>query len=397
MHCLNPEYDYAVILPPYNTVWAQVIKRDDPPQIITQGIQVAYRILGNTYSYSKKKFGGFWDNAEVLFGAVIDTSQGLTGHGLQGLMDAAGDHFVVTGIPLTPYKDDGIWTPYQEGEITVKDGQGTVLIQTHVMVPTSDEIHCDLCHVPSAENNNNPFLDILQKHDKLHTPPDGFLVPMAPVLCASCHGSPALGTVGPGDAGIYLSQAVHHAHATRTAPDGSPIACYNCHPGEVTQCSRSLRHTRTDGNCTTCHGDMLNVASTIADGRIPWATEPKCVTCHSGVAEVDTDTILYRNSTGHGSMYCPSCHNSPHAMIQSSEATDNYQALQYLTASTKVKSIGSCGPCHSSSRGPSEIGSYAETHGGLNPSNANGCNICHTNVRTDMVQWPHAFQWVNSN
>jgi hypothetical protein len=27
MHCLNPTYDEAVILPPYNTVWAQVITR----------------------------------------------------------------------------------------------------------------------------------------------------------------------------------------------------------------------------------------------------------------------------------------------------------------------------------------------------------------------------------
>jgi len=35
MHCLNPTYDTAVILPPYNTVWAQVIKRGNPPQIVT--------------------------------------------------------------------------------------------------------------------------------------------------------------------------------------------------------------------------------------------------------------------------------------------------------------------------------------------------------------------------
>ncbi|MFA6034485.1 MAG: hypothetical protein WC889_16420, partial [Myxococcota bacterium] len=26
MHCLNPSYDSAVILPPYNTVWAQVVR-----------------------------------------------------------------------------------------------------------------------------------------------------------------------------------------------------------------------------------------------------------------------------------------------------------------------------------------------------------------------------------
>ena len=27
MHCLNPSYDKLVVLPPFNTIWAQVIKR----------------------------------------------------------------------------------------------------------------------------------------------------------------------------------------------------------------------------------------------------------------------------------------------------------------------------------------------------------------------------------
>jgi hypothetical protein len=52
MHCLNPGYDKGVVLPPYNTLWAQVIKRGDPPQIVTSGITVSYAIEGNTYSTS---------------------------------------------------------------------------------------------------------------------------------------------------------------------------------------------------------------------------------------------------------------------------------------------------------------------------------------------------------
>ena len=27
MHCANPTYDKAVLLPPYNTLWVQVVKR----------------------------------------------------------------------------------------------------------------------------------------------------------------------------------------------------------------------------------------------------------------------------------------------------------------------------------------------------------------------------------
>jgi hypothetical protein len=32
MHCLNPSYDTAIILPPYNTLWAQVVQRGSPPR-----------------------------------------------------------------------------------------------------------------------------------------------------------------------------------------------------------------------------------------------------------------------------------------------------------------------------------------------------------------------------
>src|SRR5512143_3166710 len=68
MHCLNPAYDNAVILPPYNTVWAQVIKRGNPPQIVTTGVTVEYGIDGNTYSYGKRSYVQFWDYMTHLFG-----------------------------------------------------------------------------------------------------------------------------------------------------------------------------------------------------------------------------------------------------------------------------------------------------------------------------------------
>lgn len=66
MHCLNPTYDTAVVLPPYNTVWAQVVRRGNPPEIVTSGITVEYRLINNTYSYGKthgtSDYGQFWDN-----------------------------------------------------------------------------------------------------------------------------------------------------------------------------------------------------------------------------------------------------------------------------------------------------------------------------------------------
>lgn len=380
MHCLNPSYDAAVILPPYNTVLAQVVKRGNPPQPITSGLTVSYRILNNTKSSTKGTFGQFWVNVQKLFGVTLPLDQGLNlddpsvHNGLSGTMLAKGDHFQASGIPLTPINDQGVWNPYQVGEITVKDASGKVVAKTTTTVPTSDEINCAKCHGKDALN------DVLKKHDAAHGTQ---LFANKPVLCASCHGSPVLGATGPGSSGMYLSQAIHGFHATRGA------ACYDCHPGTQTKCSRSLAHTATDGNCTACHGDMANVANTIKSGaRVPWTQEPKCVTCHTGVAGVDTGTALYRNARGHGNLYCSACHGSPHAMVPTSQASDNAQAIQYTG---KAKAIGSCAACHDSNKGEG-FADWSHEHGTGGKQSA--CNVCHTGF-TDPQQakWPHQFQW----
>jgi predicted CxxxxCH...CXXCH cytochrome family protein len=295
-------------------------------------------------------------------------------------MVAKNDHFQVNGIPLTPIDDSNVWNPFQVIVVTVKDGTGAVVATTQATVPTSDELNCAKCH----NGNPNPFLDMLQKHDRnLGTT----LVAQRPVLCASCHGSPALGQTGRGTSGKYLSEAIHGFHANMGA------ACYDCHPGTRTQCSRSIAHTATDGNCSNvnCHGSMTTVASSITSGsRIPWANEPKCVNCHAGIAEVDTGTTLYRNAIGHGGIYCAGCHGSPHSMVPSRQGSDNYQAIQYQS---RAKTIGSCGACHAGSKGAG-LGEFLGQHGGSGRSTA--CNVCHTAITTtNTTNWPHQYQWKN--
>jgi len=382
MHCVNPTYDEAVLLPPYNNIWAQVIKRGNPPQVVTSGLTVEYKIINNTYSYGKADFGQFWDNAMKLFGVAPAKNTGLNladpdvHNGLSGLMGVKADHFEAVGIPVTPINDDGNWNPYQVAQIIVKNPAGNIIAQTDATVPVSDEINCIKCH------GADPFQDVLQKHD-INAGTE--LVSQAPVLCASCHGDPALGT--PKSSEIkYLSDAIHGFHAA-VSPQPS---CNDCHPGAITHCSRSLAHTTADGNCITCHGDLARVSSSINEGRVPWVDEPKCVSCHANVAEVDTQDTLYRNAAGHGGVYCASCHSSPHAMVPTSILSDNYQALQYQGA---AKSIGSCGACHGTSKGANEMDEFLEKHGGINPDVANACNICHTSIPFNTARWPHAFQW----
>lgn len=384
MHCLNPTYDTAVILPPYNTVWAQVIRKGNPPQVVTEGLTVDYRILNNTYSYGKASYGQFWDYCQALFGASLAPDTGLNlknpelHNRLAGTMVSMGDHFEAVGIPITPITDTMAYDPYQIAEITVKDASGTLLAQTQATVPTSDQINCARCHGP------DPFQDMLVKHPLVN---GTSLAANTPVLCASCHASPALGST-PGDrgsAGTYLSEAIHGFHADKAT------ACYDCHPGTTTKCNRSIAHTSGDGNCVTCHGTMQQMYQQIAsNNKVPWVTEPQCLTCHAA-AGVDTGTQLYRDSAGHGGVSCPACHQSPHAMVPSREASDNYQALQYQGAAL---SISSCGVCHQNSKGPAgEMGEFAEVHGGLNPEHKNACHVCHTAVSANTASWPHSFTW----
>ncbi len=397
MHCANPSYDTAILLPPYNTLWAQVVKRGNPPQIITTGIRVEYSFSNNTYSYGKGKFAQFWDNVKKVFAIDLARDKGLNlsnptlNNGLAGPMAVKNDHFEAVGTPLTPIDDSNNWNPYQVAIITVKDASSNVLAQTRTMAPISDEINCAKCHGADA------FNDILQKHDTFN---GTNLQNQKPVLCASCHGDPALG-IPQGGPNKYLSETIHGFHGKLA----SPPACYDCHPGKITACSRSLAHTAADGNCTSCHGSLSNVSSSIDQGRVPWVTEPKCVTCHAGVGEVDTGTTLYRNATGHGGIYCASCHSSPHSMVPSSQLADNYQAMQYQG---KALPIGDCAVCHRTSKGGGDsqengnrstggiTSEYLQVHGGSNPQRANMCYICHTSINTtSTTQWPHMFQWKN--
>jgi hypothetical protein len=386
MHCLNPTYDELVILPPYNTVEVQVIKRGNPPQNITTGVTVEYALINNTYSFGKREYGGFWTNFTALFGGTAPANDiGLTGTALSGIMTVSNEHFVAEGIPVVPVNDAGTWDPFQVIEIKVKDGSGNLLVTTQATVPTSDEINCAKCH---SEGPASVFMNILTSHDNAM---GTTLVDQKPVLCASCHGSPALGTIGPGSSGKYLSEAIHGYHADKDA------SCYDCHPGATTKCNRSKAHmgTTDDGNCTTCHGDLANVASTISNGRVPWVTEPKCVTCHTDVEGVETNDQLYRNSTGHGNVYCTACHGSPHTMFPSREAKDNYQPEHYQ--GSKIKTIGSCGVCHDNSKGEGSGGEFSETHAGNNPSTYNACHVCHTAISSNTADWPHGYTWKNSN
>jgi len=334
MHCYDKDYSVFSILPPYNTLWAQVIKIGDPPEIITQGIRVEYSFPGNTESATKTNF---WNYAEQLFGVPLTLNVGLKGYGLAGEMEPAlsGDHFIAEGIPLTEFVDSAPTTadPYQLAYLVVKDAAtNKVLADTTIVAPVSSEMRCDTCH--NEEDPNNYRRDILLIHDEEN---DTDLTAQAdggtPVLCADCHADPVLGFPGEPQ-NPTLSEAIHDKHAEETQD------CYSCHPGNQTQCLRDvMSQPPTSYWCTNCHGDMQNVAQ---PSRTPWSDEPRCETCHDPQYAENPGT-LYRMSTGHGGLYCENCHNSTHAILPSREGRDNLQAI---ALQGYAGPIGECTVCH---------------------------------------------------
>jgi hypothetical protein len=337
MHCYNRSFQDLAVLPPYNTLWAQVVKVGDPPEIVTTGISVTYVFTDNTYSVGKSNF---WTYANALFGVNLPDNIGLKGNGLSGQMEARGDYFIVEGIPLTEFRDSAptVPYPYQLATIVARDKiSGLELARSVVVAPVSTEMHCDTCHDDYGEASEGIATgrvetNILTLHDREE---GTTLMAQRPVLCARCHASNALGE--PGTPGLpSLSNAMHDQHdgEVPNTLDG----CYNCHPGPQTRCLRDVMSQR-GMTCINCHGPM----GTVKQNPNPWLNEPRCdnSACHgSGYAQ---NQALYRFSTGHGGLYCESCHDSTHAIAPSTQPND---AIKFIALQGGPGPLRQCTVCH---------------------------------------------------
>jgi hypothetical protein len=364
MHCDQDDYSYFMVLPPYNTLHAQVFRRGGSgAELITSGITVSY-------AFPKKKNSAlhtnFWAYAPQ-YGFNVPTNVGITGTPLAGDMtlDEKGLSWQAVGIPITPYDDDGTWDPYGTAVITVKNSAGQVLQTVDVVAPVSTEMMCSNCH-----GTTNPQLSILQAHDAYNGTTLAADQARGTVhACAECHSDNALGA--PGKPGVSsLSLAMHNFHKDKmnVTPQAAATTpgCYNCHPGPKTQCMRGIME-RAGKTCVDCHGDMNQITASLQNGRQAWIDLPKCGDCHDA-GHAENSNTLYRNSVlvnapegMSGKIYCEACHNGTHAELATANPADptvpqKFQGDNYW--------IWSCTVCHSSQTQSSMHRSMATSGGG---------------------------------
>jgi hypothetical protein len=347
MHCYNRDFSDLAVLPPYNTLWAQVIQIGDPPRVITTGVQVTYVFTDNTTSVTKSNF---WTFAPRLFGVALPADVGLAGKGLSGNMDVKGGYFEAIGIPLTEYRDSNPVSryPYQVATVSVHQiGTGALLAQQKVVAPVSTEMRCDECHknggvaqegVPPQATVEQNILALHDRENQSSYPAGhtGALMNRRPVLCAECHSSNALGAGGV--AGLpSLSRAMHSKHAEEASLfPNTTSGCYKCHPGPQTQCLRDAMSSKHGMTCISCHGTLAQVSL----NPNPWLNEPRCDTCHTAYKQ---DQTLYRMSKTHGKVYCEGCHDSTHAIAPSTQPND---ALKFMALQGYPGTLSKCTVCH---------------------------------------------------
>ena len=401
MHCISDCYAEWVLLPPANDIFAQLVKRGEKPQVITEGVKLNYFVEPGFEKPAD--VCSFWKHAKSLFGAQPPDNVGLAGNGLTGELKPHADHkwFEAALIPVKPYPASGGYNPYPIFTIQARDAKtNRILAETRTVAPTATEMGCKNCH-------GGPWLvddlagispqtgrDVLKSHDRLS---NTALVEAAmsgnPKLCQSCHPDPVLGAKGQPEL-LNLPAAIHGFHANFLSGRGSE-ACAYCHPNRPdgpTKCLRGTHGTAEIG-CVRCHGYledhalsllkhedeagkaaakplMANLTPRLGESkeainpRLPWMQEPDCATCHvkRGVKPDKKTSVAFNAWTKDGAglyrftpdklhaMACIACHNSPHANYPTvnkyGKNRDNIGPMQYQSNPRSIGADNNCSVCH---------------------------------------------------
>ena len=475
MHCADSDFSIFTLLPPFNDLNAQLIVNGKLINTSgSSGYSLTYESIAdpkgsiNTSSVNKTNF---WKYDVPLFGVNLPNNVGLTGSPTPSTRRAPlawsteFKWYEANGIPIVPIDDALKPNYFPMVKVTATNSSGKAIASTTSVLPVSSEINCNSCHAsrtgssaakPSAGwvnltagSERDWRLNILRLHDEKNIgarysallSKKGYGKSLEtsarnngkPVLCDSCHNSNALAVWGiVGETGVSnMTAAMHNRHAKVSLPGStttlnsmtSRAACYNCHPGQKTQCLRGAmgnpvnaagKHTM---ECQSCHGNMVKVGNKAREG---WYDMPTCQSCHhNGKREtvaINADGTfktwsdkrfasnpntpsagwsLYRFSTGHGKVQCEACHNSTHAEYTNIPAANGNQVndnLQAMKAQGYAAAIRECTVCHTSmpntiNGGPHGMHNLGQAwvnshHDAFDSVAKSSCYYCHGTTRS---------------
>ncbi len=451
MHCMDADYSVFSILPPYNTIHAQLIDSAGKLVKSSAGVQITYEAMAdpngsiNTTSRGKTNFWTF----AGMFAAGLPIDTGLAGSSMPGAsnkpqvmnFDASYNQFSAVGIPLIPYDDNWNKNTYPMMKLVARDASGTIIASTRIVLPVSDEMDCRACHASGVKTSaipaqgwvNDPNsdrdykLNILRKHDEKQArsqvyqgalttagySADGLYATALggqPVLCAQCHSTNALGA--PGISGIpSLTTSMHSWHANQPDPaTGISLddatnrsACYTCHPGSTTRCLRGAmgNSVAADGTmamqCQSCHGNMTAVGASARQG---WLQEPVCQSCHTG------DAVATKGQLRNTSAFI--ANGTVRTAVDSTFATTSNQPAAGLNLYRFSSGHGGlqCEACHGSTHAeaissqPNDNLQNIDTQGYAGALGE--CTACHRSGITTTNGGPHGMHpvgtpWINGH
>lgn len=362
------------------TLRAQVILRGEAPSLLTEDIEVSYRIDTDK---------GILVGSMIAGATAFEATLPAIPTGRSSSIPRASD----TG-PSMAFADKD-FRPYLLAEIEAVQ-KGKVIASTRLKIGISTEIGCRNCHGGPWRQQGRTGLskdtaaDILAVHDKRSkTRLSQDFSSGKIVVCSSCHTDSSRGAEGnPGL--LNLSAAMHGFHATYLYKDNN--SCASCHASSTQGATGGMDglHRTIGLACADCHGSLADHAmsllkeeqeaqkpgsgkllSLLADkgevaqetikGRRPWVMEPDCLTCHVGFQPPESSTAfnswtieekgLFAQRYGEeGTLLCTSCHGSQHSLYPADNAYSkeigNLQPLQYQDSHYPIGADRGCAVCH---------------------------------------------------
>jgi len=365
MHCACPGAETFLILPPFNTIRAQVFKYGaNDPVVVSSGVNVSYQMIDNNendnylintdpyykniIAFSPKMFPGY---QPVVSGKIVS----ISGLGLAGNMsyNSTPMAWEAVGIPAFPVPTgtsgdvmlDPFSTtnakrnPYLTAQVKVTDTAGTVLATTNTVVPVAFGGCCS-CHLNLAAANGytkDPrgsfnYMGKLHatkastgrtvsKIDFSFIDPDGDAVG-GPIRCSWCHWDPAMGeSSAPGLANVWPNYTI------------MPGATFTKADVKVSQYSFSdVLHKFHSQSPVVLSNYDPNIAR-------------NCYDCHPGNMSGDSFNC-YRGAMKSASIWCVDCHGDLNQRASLGQLTQPWQQSTLPTCNAPSTGVTSAFPCH---------------------------------------------------